>query len=186
MIKQFKDFLPNITEQQYRELDAINYSLLKVFIENGPEALIKPQPEVFGDGVTLGTIVDKRLSDDGYNPYMEYTVADIDIDFSGDTHISKIYKFLRNNSDIILKDKDEDTLQRIFKILEFNRPPKVTDEFWVNIGYINQMNSGRKFISPSEIELAGTMVNTFKNHPYTLEIFNPELGIEVLNQCSFI
>lgn len=183
---QFKDFLPKITESEYRLIDRVSYSFLKVFSERGPGAIIEAIPEITGDGLTLGTIVDNMLSDPTYNLHSEYKVIDINIDFSGGTHLSKIYSFLKSNRDIILVRDDMDTLQRIFSILEFKRNPSIDEEFWKCVEQINIMNSGVKILSSSEAELAETMANSFLTHRHTSAIFNPELDVEVLNQVSIM
>lgn len=62
----FKDYFKNISEKEYRGSNRVSYSFLKIFSEKGPRAIIEPQPEVSGAGVTLGSVVDKILSDDNY------------------------------------------------------------------------------------------------------------------------
>ena len=66
-----KPYFENITEKEYRGSDRVSYSLLKSFLENGPKALIEPQPEVKGDGLVLGSIVDKLLTVQNYNLFMK-------------------------------------------------------------------------------------------------------------------
>jgi len=179
----FKDYFKNISEKEYRGSDRVSYSFLKVFSEKGPKAIIEPQPEIFGAGVTLGSVVDKILSDDNYFVESEYTINDIEVDYSGATHQSKILCFLRDNKDIILERGDEDTLKRIFGILEFKRNPVVDDKFWQQVEVINLANKGANFLSRKELDIANTMVNTFKAHEFTKDIFNTTLDEEVINQA---
>lgn len=179
----FKDYFKNISEKEYRGSNRVSYSFLKIFSEKGPKAIIEPQPEVSGAGVTLGSVVDKILSDDNYFVESEYTINDIEVDYSGTTHQSKIFCFLRDNKDIILERDDEDTLKRIFGILEFKRPPVVDESFWNQVEVINLANKGANFLSRKELDIANTMVNTFKTHEFTKDIFNTTLDEEVINQA---
>ena len=178
-----KPYFENITEKEYRGSDRVSYSLLKAFLENGPKALIEPQPEDKGDGLVLGGIVDKLLTAPNYNLYEDFRVTNIKVDSSGTTHTATLLKFLRNNPDIILNKGDEYTLKRVFEILEFKRPPALTDEFWSMVEVINWENTGIKCVSSSEVDIAEVMVNTFITHDYTKNIFSPPLDYEVINQA---
>lgn len=179
----FKDYFKNISEKEYRGSDRVSYSFLKIFSEKGPKAIIEPQPEVSGAGVTLGSVVDKILSDDNYFVESEYTINDIEVDYSGTTHQSKILCFLRDNKDIVLKRDDEDILKRIFGILEFKRNPTVDEDFWKQVEVINLSDKGAKFLPRTELNIANQMVDTLKTHEFTKDIFNTTLDEEVINQA---
>lgn len=179
----FKDYFKNISEKEYRGSNRVSYSFLKILAEKGPKVIIEPQPEIFGAGVTLGSVVDKMLSDDNYFVESEYTINDIEVDYSGDTHPSKVLCFLRDNKDVVLEKGDEDTLKRIFGILEFKRNPVVDDKFWQQVEVINLANKGANFLSRKELDIANTIVNTFKTHEFTKDIFNTTLDEEVINQA---
>jgi len=181
----FKDYFKNISEKEYRDSNRVSYSFLKVLAEKGPKVIIEPQPEIFGAGLTLGSIVDKMLSDDNYFVESEYTINDIEVDYSGTTHPSKILCFLRDNKDIVLERDDEDTLKRIFGILEFKRNPTIDEDFWKQVDVINLTNKGANFLSRKELDIANTMVNTFKTHEFTKDIFNTTLDEEVINQAIY-
>ena len=179
-------YFSGISEKEYRALDRVSYSFLKVFSEVGPKAIIEGIPEVSGPGLTLGSIVDKRLSDVNYCIEDEYVVSDRTVDFSGDTHISKVYKFLKDNKDIVLEESDQATLNRIFGILEFKRNPTVNDEFWKDVAVINQINQGVNLVPQSEVDMANTMINTLQTHKYTTKLFSPDLGVESYNQVAIL
>ena len=179
----FKDYFKNISEKEYRGSDRVSYSFLKIFSEKGPKAIIEPQLEIFGAGVTLGSVVDKILSDDNYFVESEYTINDVEVDYSGTTHPSKILCFLRDNKDITLEKGDDATLNRIFSILEFKRNPTVDEDFWKQVEVINLANKGANFLSRKELDIANIMVNTFKTHEFTKDIFNTTLDEEVINQA---
>ncbi len=181
----FKDYFKNISEKEYRGSNRVSYSFLKIFSEKGPKAIIEPQPEIFGAGVTLGSVVDKILSDDNYFVESEYTINDVEVDYSGTTHQSKILCFLRDNKDIVLERDDKNTLDRIFGILEFKRNPVVDEDFWKQVEVINLTNKGANFLSRKELDIANTMVNTFKTHEFTKDIFNTTLDEEVINQAIY-
>lgn len=178
-----KPYFENIAEKEYRDSDRVSYSLLKNFIENGPRALIEPQPDLVSDGLTLGSIVDKLLTIPDYNPHDEYKIVDITVDYSGTNHLSKMLIFLKDNPDIKLNKNDEDTLKRIFNILEFKRPPVVTEDFWQQVEVLELQKSGTKCISSSELELAVLMANTLKTHAHTKHIFEDNFNWEVINQA---
>lgn len=179
----FKDYFKNISEKEYRGSDRVSYSFLKIFSEKGPKAIIEPQQEVSGAGVTLGSVVDKILSDDNYFVKSEYTINDVEVDYSGTTHPSKILCFLRDNKDIVLERDDYTLLERIFKVLEFKRNPIVDNEFWKQVEVINLANKGTKFLPRTELNIANTMIGTLKTHEFTKDIFNTTLDEEVINQA---
>ncbi len=181
----FKDYFKNISEKEYRGSDRVSYSFLKIFSEKGPKAIVEPQPEVSGAGVTLGSVVDKILSDDNYFVESEYTINDIEIDYSGTTHPSKILCFLRDNKDIVLERDDYTLLERLFKVLEFKRNPIVDDKFWQQVEVINMTSKGVKLLPRTELNIANQMVNTLKTHEFTKDIFNTTLDEEVINQAIF-
>lgn len=178
------NYFKQITEKEYRDSDRVSYSSIKTFIEDGPESLITIKPEIASDALTLGTIVDKLLTTPLYDPLSEYRVVDETVDLSGDTHTSKLLKFLKDNPDITISADDEDGINRVFNIMEFKRPPKLTDDFWRQLEIVKIQNSGVKTISSYELELANQMANTLSNHEYTKDLFNPALGIEVINQAK--
>lgn len=175
---ELKQMFAQMSEKEYRDSEGVSYSFLKMLAEKGPRVIIEPQPKISGDGVVLGSIVDKLLTDPGYYPESEYEVLDIDIDLSGSTHISKILKFLKDNPDITLSEWDTSTLERLYNILEIKRAPKLDDVFWRQVGVITKMNGGSSFISPSELQLAKDMANAFKTHKYTAHLFSDEFAEE--------
>lgn len=182
----FKDFLPNITEKEYRGLERVSYSFLKILSEVGPVAILQPPPEVLGDGLTLGSIVDKKLSDESYLVENDYIITDVKLDLSGDTHSVKILKFLRNNKDVFLEEGDTELLSRIFSILEFKRNPQLDASFWEQVKIVNLMNSGKNIVAQSEVDLAEVMVNTFLTHEYTKDFFEADFCEEIINQAVIL
>lgn len=185
----FKEMFAKISEKEYRDAKGVSYSFLKILADKGPRAIVEPQPKVEGDGVVLGSIVDKLLTDPGYVPESEYEVLDIELDLSGSTHISKILKFLKDNPDIKLVEVDFPALERIYSILDIKRAPKIEDSFWQQVAIIDKINSGVSFISPSELQLAKDMANAFKQHKYTSKLFSDDFAglnnIETVYQAKY-
>ena len=112
----------------------------------------------------------------------EYFISDTALNLSGDNHLSKILVFLKNNPEMVLEKGDMEMFNRLCTILEFKRFPTPDDDFWGQVELVNKISSGVKVLSSYELELSNIMVNTFITHPYTSSIFNPELGVETLNQ----
>lgn len=182
---QIENLLQNVSEKEYRQADRLNYSLIKALAETGPSVLTVPQPKIDNSGVILGGIVDKLLTTDNYVPENDFEVRELAVDFSGNTNISKIYKYLKEFPEITLtKDESgEAMLKRVYDIVGIKRAPEIDDTFWNTVETINKINSGVKFITPSELELAYTMVNTLSNHKYTQHIFIDEDGTKSFNQA---
>jgi len=74
-MKSFKELCLEITENQYRELNAINYSLLSRYSQNGVRAL-KEDISLEGPGITFGSMVDTLITNkEAFNDL--YYVSDV-------------------------------------------------------------------------------------------------------------
>lgn len=183
---EFKKFCQPITEQEYRESPRLSYSFLKELSERGPKAITEPKESQESASLTLGSVVDKCLSDSSYKPESEYTVCDEELDLSGTTHLSKICKYLLEKRMVLTKTTPTatDTLNNICTELGFSRFPKFDDALWEQIALVNLRLSDAKLISSADLQIANTIVNSFKTHEFTKDIFNPSWDIEVVNQAA--
>lgn len=180
----FKYLFENITEKEYRESERPSYSFWKRFSETGPKAIIEPSLVISGPGLTLGSIVDKLLSEPGYDPELEYSVSDISIDWADTTNPTKILKFLRDNKDIVLEKNDMDVFARVCSMCDIKRNPVPDEDFWSKVKLLSIINNGINVISSKELELAYNMANTFKTHEYTKDVFTTTLDEELVYQAK--
>jgi len=164
----FTDYLQNITEKEYRESPRLSYSLLKDINDVGPLALCSREPKT-SDGLTLGSIVDKMIQPEGYNPLDDYILTDIKIDLNGTTHINKLLRYISDTGIDVNEDYD---FTEIFNTLDFKKPPKLDEDFWLKVDMIK---NGDKYLLQSEYELAIQMYETLITHDYTKNIFNNDL-----------
>lgn len=181
-----KQFCQPITEAEYRASSRCSYSFLKELSERGPKAITDPKETLESAGLTLGSIVDKTLSDELYSPLNEYTVCDIDLDLSGATHGSKIIKYLIEKSIKLDREDPKSTeyLNNICEVLGFARYPKFDDALWSQIDLVNLKLSDVKLISSTELAIADEMIESFRTHEFTRDIFYPSLDIEVIKQAA--
>lgn len=185
-MKRFRDFTENITEEEYRASKRISYSFLKEFSEKGPSVILDGIPEVSTKYLTLGSVVDKLLTEPNYDPTKEYYVTDVVLDLSKSTHSSKIIGYLIDNK---ITDVDFNILREICSTLEFKRLPDLKDSnLWKQINVVTRQNKGEQIITSNELELAYKMADSFKNHKFTKEIFLEEddyfEDVEILNQAK--
>lgn len=181
----FKQFCQQITELEYRASSRCSYSFLKELSERGPKAITDPREAQDTPGLILGSIVDKTLSDGLYSPLNEYIICDDNLDVSGSTHSSKIIKYLlEKNIKLVEEDpKSIEYLNNICEVLGFSRYPKFDNALWSQINLVNLKLSDTKIISSSELAIANEMIETFRTHEFTKDIFYPSLDIEVVKQA---
>lgn len=174
---RFKDYCEDISEKEYRAAEGLSYSYLKELDDIGPSLIRDGSRFKAGPGLTLGSIVDGLLTDPDYEPLDHYTLSNIRLDLSGATHTSTLLNHIKDKSIMVIEGYD---FTEMFEELGFKRPPKLTDFFWQQVGLLN---SEKPILHQSEYELALRMVETFKYHNYTKDIFNPDLDIEVIDQA---
>jgi hypothetical protein len=133
-------------------------------------------PKISTKYLTLGSIVDKMITEEGYKPEDEYVISDINVDLSNSTHHSKILSYIK---DWEYKEISDVQLKMICSDLGFKRSPNIEDEsFRRQLEVVLRANNGENIISSVEFNLAQKMVDSLKNHEYTKEIFSLEKDFE--------
>lgn len=173
----FKDYCENITEQEYRGSNRLSYSFIKDLPSKGPRILVEEQKPIFNTGTNLGSIVDKLLTEDGYDPLNEFTLTNLNPVINGSTHVDKLLKYAKENQ---LNLAEIDDLSDIYKNLGIKNPPKLTDEFYERLNLILNEN---KYLNENEYYIANTMAETLQTHEFTKEIFEPSFELEIINQA---
>lgn len=184
MIK-FNSVCEQINEKEYRASTRCSYSFLKNLSDKGPQAILEPQIGIASKGLTLGTIVDKKLENGFYSASDDYIICDIDLDTAGNTHPSKIINYLIANN--ILLNDDEDGNNKLLKIcseLGFSRNPKFDEAFWKQVEIAKYRINGNSVISSSELNLADTMYESLMYNKYTKKVFNIDNNSEALVQAA--
>lgn len=179
------------TEVEYRALDVVSYSLLKVLDEKGPKVLIQEKTKISGDGIDLGTLVDTMLTEPEevdnkfYGKQIDKPTASLlllandlledlsKIEFEGD-------KFSPTTFTYVLNKVDE------LKLWDRNKKTKVDQ--WNNQNLIQYLKAvkdskGKIILSPELYNIGTTMANTLKTHEFTKGYFNnSDPDIEVIYQ----
>lgn len=183
MVK-FKDFCENITEEEYRAIKRPSYSFFKELDDKGP-SIIRDGTEIkTSKGLTLGSIVDNLTTREDYDPLDEYKISNIAPDLSGNTHHSKLLKYVYDNQ---IKDPDENVLKDICNKLGFKKNPSLTDnKFKAQLNMVKGMLNGKKYITQKEYELSLQMAEVLQSHEYTKDIFNPGFDVEAVNQAIIL
>jgi hypothetical protein len=180
MVK-FKDFCENITEKEYRASSRPSYSFLKELEDKGPSVIRDGIEFKDSPGLRLGSMVDGLTTNPEYNILDKFQITNVPFDLSGETHTSKVLKYIYNNK---INDVNEDKFNNICNELKFKRPPSFNDNlFQIQLNMIKGMLNGKKYISEKEYKLAINMSDTLKTHDFTRNIFNPDPDIEVIYQA---
>jgi hypothetical protein len=183
MVK-FKDFCENITEEEYRAVERPSYSFFKELDDKGPSIIRDGVDFKMSPGLTLGSIVDNLITQEGYDPLEEYHITNIAPDLSGKTHHSNLLKYIYDNQ---IKDPSEDVLLDACKKLGFKKNPSLNDsKFEAQLNMVKGMLNGKKYLNQREYELALQMSETLQMHPYTRDIFNPGFEVEAVNQAIIL
>ena len=67
-----------ITEKEYRALDAVSYSFLKEIATSGPSIIQYGFERKHTDGLSLGSLVDKYISDSTYDYNDDFIILDVE------------------------------------------------------------------------------------------------------------
>lgn len=172
----FKDYCENITEQEYRESNRLSYSLLKELSDIGPKVLLEGLKGVDNSGTRLGSIVDKLTTEPGYDPLQEFIITDINLEIEAN-NTGRLLKWAKDNNTLLTQESD---LTEIYNELDIKRPLTLTDEFFLKV---DMLLNEDKYLHKNEYDLANTMADTFNNHIFTKDIFNPNPDYEVINQA---
>lgn len=176
----FKDYCENITEKEYRESPRLSYSFLKELADIGPSIIRDGIKKKSGDGLTLGYIVDKKLSESEWDILSEFTLTDIKIDWTKDDHKTKLLKYFKENP----RNAEEPvSLGLIYEKLEIKRAPVLDDSFWEQVEMIENPD---KYLHQSEYELALRMIDSLLYHKHTTGFFHVGFNCEVIDQAIIL
>jgi hypothetical protein len=184
---KFKQFIKDISEQDYREVPAFNYSTLKALDDNGPMILIERE-EIKGIALEFGTLVDILITnpENRYNVFytkpIEKPTASLLIladSLLSDLVLGYTREEILDNKYILNKIKE---LGIWVKAKEDTLIEKFNNDLFYN--YINASieAKGKIICSPSLVEAAEHCANVLLSHPYTKDLFIETDDIEVLKQ----
>lgn len=183
-----------MTEPEYRELNAISYSMLSG-LSSSPAALISNK-QLSGKGISFGSMVDMLLFDGEEPFYDKYCTFDSGIKIS-DTLRSVIEKvvILNNpfggNSYPDLKTCNTN-IELACKELKYgqtwNPDTRLGKVHAVEKYYLElQRCSSKELVSSEQLELAEQAVNTLAGHQFTKDYFTPQHdGIEIHFQVPIV
>lgn len=174
----FKDYCENITEKEYRESPRLSYSFIKELADIGPSIIRDGIKKKSGDGLTLGYIVDKKLSEPDWDILSEFTLTDIKIDWTKDDHKTNILKLYKDDPSKVLLSTDE-----LYELLGIKRAPAWDEEF---IEKISIVTNSDKYLHQSEYELALRMIDSLLYHKHTTGFFHVGFNCEVIDQAIIL
>jgi len=181
--EKFKKLFLNITEKEYREIDAVSYSALSNFAKNGPISLIAKRKEVaaFRMGNLVETLLfepetfdDKFVIFDGREPTASSLELAKGLISSGDVYTPEnIESVLEVIKQLNLWGSTKDSNKLIAKFNNYN--------FWGYLEANYKANNGCVIIDSYTALIAQQKVEALKTNNFTAGLFDEE----VLND-SFI
>lgn len=124
MLKEFKQLLWDVTEEEYRKDNAISYSMISRFIKDGYSAIPVIKESINTPSLTLGSALDCLVTE-GLDKYKErYYVSECNPVNKTEAVIEEIYKHIsdaQNLEDAIIKCgfTRENVLSDIFDSVDF-------------------------------------------------------------------
>lgn len=186
------DNLNFITEKEYRALDAVSYSFLKEIATSGPSIIQYGFERKHTDGLSLGSLVDKYISDNTYDYNDDFIISDTGLDLSGTTNSSKIIKYLYKNPDYPTND---DSLVDLainmdmwtnIKAREDIAKKILTPSFNDQFNLLNQIKDNKMVLSVKDYETAMNMVFTLRTHDFSKEYFNEDYSSTHISQVPIL
>lgn len=180
----------NIPFEEYKKIDAINYSLLKRVADSGHLYTFEGKRE--SDSMNLGSVTDDLLLSDDISKYiflndspptaMTLDLANLLIDkcLNADITYEKFLE-LDETDDFIFKTIEEFGLWSKNSDEVKRSKYKDNDKFFDYIKSKLAIVSGKIVISPDQWEKANELVNILKTHKYTKDIFS-----KGVNQVSYV
>jgi len=186
------DFIKPLSEEDYRELQAFNYSILKLLADNGPKSLVEKE-EISGTFLEFGTLVDILLT----NPEARYNVFYTKPITKPTGNLLELTEALY--IDHIMLDKTYEDLVTSEVILEKSKSLGLWSTFKDNT-ILDKVNvpifydylkakiesKGKIISSPELIEAAEHCANVLKTHNYTKDLFIESDDIEILTQSTLL
>lgn len=190
---KFRELLTNMSEGEYRELDAFSYSLLKSLDESGPASLLETTNKQ-SPALEYGTMVDILLTDPDRKDDIFHTKA-----------IEKPTASLLQLADALLMDalvNDWDYSEisnqvRVDKKIEelglwgnvkdeIKRLEKWNNQLFHDYLFESIAAKGKIITTPELLEAATASAHTLRTHEYTSHYFEENESCEVLKQAIIL
>jgi len=172
--------------EDYKSIDAINYSLLKSVADSGHLYSLK---EKKGDFLDMGKIVEDLLipieNDRNQYHYLNnekptattLVLADLVIEYCEQNNLDfKKLKELDDNEEIIYKIVDDAKLWPTNKEETRKKNYKDNKSFWEYIKASLALKEGKVLVTPQQWEKANELSNILKFHKFTKNYFNKGLN----------
>lgn len=178
----------NITEQAYRDLNAISYSLISKFFRNGPSSLIVD--ETVTASMIFGSLVDCLLTEPD-----EFDETYIVKDYSAPSQvIMDILQMAKNQCPTATKlsEVSDEILLTCAHVYKYYPTYKdVTKLKYIREGgseHFEMLGNTKQVVSQSDYQAAKQVVETLVSHKFTAKYFNEDPfnnAIQSMNQAKF-
>lgn len=185
---RFKDFINNMSDDEYRGLPTPSYSLLKDLDDEGPSILVSPTVKK-SKAFEFGSLVDIILTDPD-SRYDKFHTKAIEKPTSsllllGDSLIEDIIDYLKNEKTVKSKEYIIEKCRKL-GIWSKMSDDKIVERFDIPLlyNYIDETiaAAGKIVIEPKTLEDVEHCANVLKTHAYSSYIFEETEDIEVLTQ----
>lgn len=174
--EKFNSLFLDITEQEYRKIDALSYSAISSYAKNGPLSLIAKKKEA--KYFTYGSLVETLLFDED-NFSNQFHMLSTDMPTSSALKLADAY-FLSYDSDMsdcIFKALEE--IKRIGIWSKIKDESKLiarfdNDIFWNYLAALYEEDLGKTIIGPEDFSNALRKVTKIVEHRFTSEFFSKE------------
>jgi len=186
------DFIKQISEQDYKELQAFSYSILKLLDDNGPKSLVEKE-DISSVSLEFGTLVDILLtnSEARYNVFYTNPIAKPTgnvLELAESLYIDHI--MLDKTYEELIEDKSILDKARSIGLWSTFKDNTVLDKAKVPIlfDYLKAKieAKGKIISSPELVEAAEHCANVLTTHEYTKDLFIESDDIEVLKQVTLL
>jgi hypothetical protein len=192
-MSKFKDYIQQLPDNEYREIDAFSYSLGKAIDDEGPKVIVDSQPKT-GPALEFGSLVDMLITDPESVSDKFWTKA-----------IEKPTASLLELADALLIDALVMDLDFDHVIAYDNVTQKIKDlglwssmkdankiaEKWGNDLFFNYVKEsllarGKIILTPETLELALHCADVLKTHDFTKQYFTESEDIEIIYQAVIV
>lgn len=193
-MKNLKQYLPDVSEEYYRQFSAIHYSLIANFEKLGPSALC-PSEKILTKALLFGQLVDTYLTDNQNFDKKFILTPKFDLVSTAFSTIHDVFEFFHsmNMNQIEWKNIHIDILTDAIVKNKFRPAQKLETniQYLVEHGteyfdYLKTMN-GRQQVTKELCEQAQSVAETIKTNKFLpIGLFKPLKYIEVLPQAKIL
>lgn len=189
---RFKNFVKDVSEEDYREIPAFNYSILKAMNESGPRVLIE-KDEISSTALEFGTLVDILLTnpDDRYARFYTKTVekptASL-LQLADSVYLDHViqglpYEEIASVSYVMAKVRELGLWgkQKDETIIE-----KFNNDLFYNYIKAKIEAQGKIICTPELVEAAENCAKILLTHEFTKDLFVETEDVEVLKQVPIL